>query len=184
MTIQVSDTLFYRDKKYAVAGRDGSGMLDPIEHGLKPYSWSTGCRRGFRCHYRINQGRLVLDSLAINHRGPAPSLSGVTPRPGKRDGCAFDYTYDDLDYPVRFSGGLLIGHDRPKPWHYFWIYREIREAIFVDGILVEEIDRSAQIAEIREVVASRPKLLPFPGSSDIAETNRLADACLSREYTC
>ena len=72
----------------------------------------------------------------------------------------FSAVYNDLQHPLPFSGGLLLGRDRPE-WprplagmHPAWKYREVLELVFTSGELTEVSDCSGPLTAIRREVAS------------------------------
>jgi len=79
MTAQVSDGFRYKDQDYSIAGVNGSGLFDPTEHAVKPFSISSACWRGFMCSYTVLENHLVLDHLSLMLRSPAPDLFGTKP---------------------------------------------------------------------------------------------------------
>ncbi len=66
MTIQISDKFFFKEEEYAICGVRGGELFSPKEHGLEPYSTSSGCWRGFQAFYNIIDNHLVIDNLFIN----------------------------------------------------------------------------------------------------------------------
>jgi hypothetical protein len=89
MTAQISDSVTYQGKGYAIAGKNGTGLFDPAAHGLKPVGRCSACWRGFVCSYLVEDWKLWLDSLEASLDGPAPKLFGVRPKPQKGDFAIF-----------------------------------------------------------------------------------------------
>lgn len=109
MTAQVPDHLFYEDEQYAIVGVDGSGLLTPADFGLEPVMMSTACWRGFIADYAVDGERLILSALTVRTVDDQyPPLKGIAARSG---GVMGGMRYEDLNTPVAFSGGLLIGRD-------------------------------------------------------------------------
>lgn len=111
MTAQFSDRVKYRGKSYSIAGKNGTGLFDPPAHGLTPVGKCSACWRGFVCSYAVEDGMLLLDSLAVCLDDPAPDLFDVSPTPYEGEIRLFDAVYDNLDHCVPYTGGLLLAAD-------------------------------------------------------------------------
>jgi hypothetical protein len=181
MTAQISDLVVYRGKPHSIAGINGSGLFDPAEHGLRPIMFSTACWRGYHCTYEIADDTLLLTRVniglgeedgALAGRGEGPKLFGQVPRRYTVHGYTVtgvktswesgDFRYDGLRAVVPFMGGLLLADDFlvelyvHMGFHPAWKFREVHELLFEQGRVVKEADRSAEMAEFRELLAGRP----------------------------
>ena len=161
MTTQFSDRVEYRDQSWVLAWANGAGLFSPHQHGIEPAASCSACWHGYVCVYRVADRQLLLDRLALNLDGPPPVLFGVRPDPDRSKVPLFSAMYHDLGHPVHFSGGLLLGRERPD-WprpllgmHPAWRYREVHELVFAGGELTETTDCSAQLAAIRQEFAGR-----------------------------
>jgi hypothetical protein len=207
MTAQISDTFYYRKKPRALAGINGSGLFDPAQHGIKPVMISTACWRGYYCTYEVEDGGLFLTEVHLGlgredaaARGEGPKLFGRIPRRytvlGHRQNVrtgevttsweSGEFKVDDIREPVPFTGGLLLGDDFIHEmyvhmgFHPAYKFRVVYELVFDGGRLVEEHDRSAQIAEFREMLSSRSL---EPGSqASRAEIEQWVERCFSLQY--
>jgi hypothetical protein len=186
MTAQFSDSASYRGKDYSIAGKNGEGLFDPSEHGMKPVGRCSACWRGFVCAYRVEGRALFLDRLSIYLDGAAPDLFGVQPIRSRPRFGLFDVVYEALCHKVPYTGGLLLAREFIKElyvhmgFHPAWKYREVHELIFKNGELLEESDRSREIAELRQEIADRPL---EPGqSASRSEIERWITQCFSQEY--
>jgi hypothetical protein len=186
MTAQFSDPVEYRGRTYSIAGKNGTGLFDPAEHGMRPVGKCSACWHGFVCSYAVEGRRLLLDRLAVYLDEPAPVLFGVPPKADEGEVPLFDVVYEGLRHPVAYSGGLLLGRDFIRElyvhmgFHPAWKYREVHELVFQGGELVQETDRSEQVAEFRREIADRP-LEPGNGA-ERAEIQRWIEKCFSQEY--
>lgn len=186
MTAQSSDQVRYRGKSYSIAGKNGKGLFDPTQHGMKPVGKCSFCRRGIVCTYSVDGQRLLLDQLAIYLNEPAPVLFDVQPKPPKRGVRSVDALYEDLKHPIPYTGGLLLAHDFIRElyvhmgFHPAWKYREVHELIFHEGELVQQTDRSEQIAELRQEIANRPLEPEYEARR--SEIERWVEKCFSQEY--
>ena len=158
MTLQMCDQLWFEGVSCDLIAWAGGELFDPHAHGLEPIRVCTALDRGVLAHYRVER-QLWLDELVLEHapaapgggqprRARGPSINGVEPQPGHWLGSCH---YRDLALPIRFGGGLLIGHGDaiprfPRGSPPAWAYLRLRELVFVDGELLEAIDHS-QIAE-------------------------------------
>jgi hypothetical protein len=186
MTAQISDSVTYRGKSYALAGKNGTGLFDPAAHGMKPVGKGSACWRGFICSYAVQDRKLLLDALAVSLDRPAPTLFGVAPKSDKRRFQSFHAIYEELAHVQPYTGGLLLAADFIEElyvhmgFHPAWKYREVHELVFRDGELEQEADRSEQIAEFRRALGDRPL---EPGRrAKAADTKRWIEQCFSQEY--
>jgi hypothetical protein len=202
MTAQISDVVGYRGKPHSIAGINGSGLFDPAEHGIQPVMISTACWRGYRCTYEVD-GSLFLTKVdiglgegdrALAERGEGPRLFGhlplrypdEDPTDLERLGASSDFYYGGLREVMPFTGGLLLGHGFIRElyvhmgFHPAWKFREVHEVLFERGRVAKEADRSAEMAEFREMMAARPLGPTDPGKPE--EILRWVERCFSLEY--
>jgi hypothetical protein len=109
MTAQISDSATYRGESYSIAGKNGTGLFNPTQHGMRPVTRCTACWHGFVCSYSVDDKQLLLEQLDIGLNEPAPVLFGVQPKQLRRQ--VFDVAYEHLRYPVPYTGGLLLARD-------------------------------------------------------------------------
>jgi len=206
MTAQISDSLFYRDERYSIAGLNGDGLFDPAHIGLKTRMISTACRRGFVCDYSLRDRRLILTRLTVGfrpedlqraERGDGPVLFGLTP---KRDECKCwdccteedstywsDFYYDGLSIPLKYTGGVLIGADFIDEmyihmgFHPAYKYSRVHELLFESGQLVKASDLTSEMAKFREDIANRPLQPTDPTNK--REIMEWIDRAFSLKYT-
>jgi hypothetical protein len=186
MTAQFSDPVKYCGRSYSLAGKNGTGLFDPAAHGLKPVGRCSACWRGFVCTYAVHNRKLLLDAFVVCLDGPAPPLFGVAPKPDEGDIRLFDAVYEELAHPLPYSGGLLLADGFIEDlyvhmgFHPAWKYREVHELVFRDGELVQQTDRSEQIAEFRQELGDTP-LEPGRGAKR-SDIKRWIEQCFSQEY--
>ncbi|PQO26622.1 hypothetical protein [Blastopirellula marina] len=181
MTAQTNDRIRYLDKDYVLAGINGAGLFEPQQIGLEVVSTSTACWRGFVCEYALNDEALILARLTVGltaadlelaEQGLGPvhfdivptgnEFSYQDPKTGETKSFWLDWSYDDLSHPIHYAGGLLIAADFIQDlyvhmgFHPAYKYREVHELIFDQGQLQSATDRSAQMAEFREMLADVP----------------------------
>ena len=158
MTTRFPDRVLYRDHSWILAWTSSTGLFSPQRHGIEPAATCSACWCGYVCVYRVADRQLLLDRLALNLEGPPPVLFGVQPEPDRSTVPLFSAMYNDLQHRVPFSGGLLLGRDRPD-WprslagmHPAWKYREVVELVFANGELAEATDCSGPLTAIRREV--------------------------------
>lgn len=169
MTAQINDSFRYRDAEYSLAGISEGELFDISLLDLEPAAASTACWRGYQAVFAVVQSRLVLDTLHVNlfrpgagkeryQREVGPVINGVTPSPAEKKVDFFNNHYQGLNYHLEYSGGLLLANGFIRSlyvhmgFHPAWKYESVIELIFNGGILMQEFDRSEQMAEIREMV--------------------------------
>jgi hypothetical protein len=209
MTAQISDVVVYRGKPHRIAGINGSGLFDPTEQGVRPVMISTACWRGYHCTYEVADRSLLLTELnvglgeedrALAERGEGPKLFGRIPRRYTVRGYSEDlgtgevqtswespdFRYDGLREAVPFTGGLLLADDFIDElyvhmgFHPAWKFREVHELLFERGQVVKEADRSAEMAEFRDMV--RGRTLEPTDPEDREGIERWVEQCFSLKY--
>src|SRR5438045_2345772 len=65
MTAQISDTVLYHGKWYALAETHGDGLIEPEAHGLEPIRLSTACWRGHHAEYMVVDAELHLFHIVV-----------------------------------------------------------------------------------------------------------------------
>jgi len=166
VTAQFLDGFRYKEKDYAIAGIHGEALFDPENLGLNPAVTCTACSRGYVCTYTLLGKQLVVSRLAVNlldfHAEPewlpvpGPEINGRKPMLAEERFPLFNNLYEDLELPVRFTGGLLIARDFIQElyvhmgFHPAWKFHEVWELLFDDGILTESQDVSLKVAELRK----------------------------------
>ncbi|MDB5337094.1 MAG: hypothetical protein JWN70_2713 [Planctomycetaceae bacterium] len=164
MTAQIPDRFQYRGVEYEVLGVSNAALFDSFHLEFELAGPHTACWRGYQAFYQIIDHQLVLDALLIcpATEGPGvapeipPTIHGIRPTfPMTRLGSGLPYQYDNLQQPLDYSGGVLVGDGFIQELTYWvgnspaWHFTNVFELIFYRGILVEEFDRTAAVAEIR-----------------------------------
>ncbi len=162
MTAQINDFFRHNENEYVLAGISEGSLFEPSILNLIPYRVPHYCNRGYYATFALSNLQIILDDLHINHveedenfqRLDPPVINGVSPTPPKGIYDGF-YHYEGLRYYLKYSGGLLLA-DRFIDELYVhggfqpaWKYEKVIEFIFEDGILLNQIDRSEMIAQIR-----------------------------------
>jgi RNA polymerase-binding transcription factor DksA len=128
MTRQIDDVVYYCGNPYSLADLDGPSLVVPEEY--RTSHRSTACWRGFVCTYEVMDNRFF-----------------VIQQPGR------------LRQLVPFTGAMLLGNDYIMDlWGMItpdaYKYRTVHELVFQDGQLMEEHDRSEQVAEFRKMLSA------------------------------
>lgn len=166
MTAQATDAIIYQQRHFSLVGVEGGALFEPAAHGLRPVSVSTGNWAGFLCVYRVEDEQLTLDSVTLGAgaedreaiaRGEGPLLYGVAPELDER---SYEVSYRSLRQPLAFTGTLTLGADFVwdqyvhMGFHPAWKYRVVIDLVFEAGKMVQETDRSAEMARLREAMSS------------------------------
>lgn len=168
MTQQLSDQVLFEGASCDLICWAGGELFDPFAHGLDPIRNCTALDRAWLAHYRVDQ-RLWLDELMLDHAlpgppgkkpriGRGPAINGV--QAGAHPQMGFSSHYARLELALDFGGGALIGDgdalERPgRGSPPAWAYLRLRELVFVEGQLIEAVDRSDIAAALRERDALR-----------------------------
>jgi hypothetical protein len=209
VTAQISDIVCYLGKRRRLAGINGFGLFNPAQHGIRTVGWCTACYRGYHCTYEVKDRSLFLAKVNLG-LGPdaadavgklkGPKLFGKVPKRYTKHGCSedprtgksitswesSDFEVTGLHEMVSFTGGLLLGDDFIEEmyvhmgFHPAYKFRTVHELEFDAGRLVEEHDRSRQVAEFRQTLS--PDSLEPPAGAPRAELEEWIDRCFSLEY--
>jgi hypothetical protein len=190
MTVQIPDLFLYNNTKYSVAEISEGKLFDPAILGLNPSGANTACWRGYELVCSVIKTHLVVADLHINlfeereeyHRKQGPTINGVTPTSGvKGKDDFFNNHYYGLNYPLKYSGGLLLANDFNIviPGFYFlslfrpmWGYKDVIELIFENGVLLQEFDRSETMNEVRQMLiesCNSESSNPMPSDDEISD---------------
>ncbi len=198
MTSQISDCFRYRDKDYTLAGISEGELFDPTIYNLRPVVSSTACWRGYHVVYSILMSHLIVSKLYINlsedqkdhHRQRGPTINGVFPKlPTKKERFSFNSTYADLNFHMKYTGGLLIADGFFRElyvhmgFHPAWKFETVFELIFENGILVQEHDRSKAIAELRKKMLNAPQNADADSMPTAKEIQRFIEQSFNRKYS-
>ncbi|WP_448269668.1 hypothetical protein [Nostoc sp. DSM 114159] len=167
MTGQISDQLIYKSQIFCIAGVDGVGLFEPTQHGFSPQCGTTACWRGYCCTYKVIEETLYLKELIISlslkeklmiKHGRGRDFIGVFPSLRHTHVGHPSAIYDDLNHLVEFTGSLLAGNNFINNLYVHlgfqsaYKYEEVHELIFENGYLMQSIDRSEEMAEIRQKI--------------------------------
>lgn len=166
MTAQAYDAITYRERTYSLIVVEGQPLFEPVAHGLRPVMISTGNWAGFLCLFGVADAQLYLERVTLGMgaedreavaRGEGPRLFGVAPVLDER---SYEVSYPDLHQPLAFTGTLTLGADFVwdqyvhMGFHPPWKYQVVIDLAFEAGKLARETDRSAEMAQLREAMAS------------------------------
>jgi len=137
----------------------GQGFFEPDDHDFQRGFGSTACYRGYVCTYGLREERLELVRL-INGRTllKAKPFRGIEPTLFNPQDEDYDHFvgYDDIGLPIPFSGGIVLVHGKAIGGRsgigpeLVFRFAEVRELLFLEGRLVENIDRSEEMEKLRE----------------------------------
>lgn len=163
MTAQIPDVVHYEGEEWTLASFSGPELFDPSPFGFRFAPMLSCCWRGFLCGYRIAEGCLTLEQFkVVANQGPLPELLGKAPTLSTEPHPMFQATYADLGHPIDYSGTLLLTRDFVRELyvhmglHPAWKYRHVVEVELHQGRVITIVDRSSQMAEMRERLAKGP----------------------------
>jgi hypothetical protein len=158
MTAQINDKVFHQEIEFTLVSSEGVGLFHPQDHGITPRGFATNCWRGWHVKYLIKDNFLLLQQVKIGFigkdkenakMGRGPLLFGFLPEYesyGK---------YQNLSEPISFTGTMILGTDFIHQLCFAngfppsWKYAQVKEIRFEEGHMVEDIDKSDEIARIR-----------------------------------
>ena len=165
MTAQISDEYTYKGKKYDIIASSAPIEFDPNEHGFNPSAPHTACWRGYWCVYSIDGRKLTLHTLHINcDDNNYPDLFG-TKAVKAHNGWDYGMEYRNIGYVVDFNGSVVLGRDFIQDYYIHmgfqqpWAYGKVIELVLEKGMLINEIDHSAYVADLRKKIDANPDYL-------------------------
>ena len=202
MTAQFNDLFLYRDIEFALAGVSEGNLFDPAQFELHPIAASTACWRRYIAFFALSDSYLILDRLFVNLPGEGteeqiyakgPSINGIRPlikQTSFKGGLQlFNNHYENLNYRLDYTGGLLLGHEFIRElyvhmgFHPAWKYKTVIELIFENGLLTRQSDRSERMAEFRQRIqndAHADERKKMPTREEISE---FVEHSFDRTYT-
>ena len=156
MTAQLEDKFDYLNNEYSVIRIENELLFEPSEYGFSPIALSSACWRGHSCKYSIESGSLILSRLSIGLDIIDPLVwRGIRAFGGGE----FDYwTYEGVNLPINYSGGIIIGRSLLKEFYNIWgfyqphCYQHIFELVFEKGKLVKTIVHDKYMNKAREII--------------------------------
>lgn len=161
MTAQISDQIFYCNENYSIVAIENEWSFTPQSYGLKPVATSTACYRGYYTKYSVIDDYLLLNQLNIGlNETKLPPFNGVVARKSKYFKLNSFYEYSDVNLPINYSGGLIVGFDFLREFyvhmrfHRAHCYKQVYELIFDKGKLIESINHNKSMEEVRNNITT------------------------------
>jgi hypothetical protein len=151
MTVQVLDSIIYKNKKYSTA-HTGEIPFNLQSYGIISADFCSACRRGYLLTLTVRQKKLFIRSLNVNDQNPdnrsdEPRIDEVAPELNKKsEFIDFEKSYSGLNIFITYSGSMLIGRKMLyDPFaclsnHSVWSYQNIIELNFENGIFKKTKD--------------------------------------------
>lgn len=167
MTDQVNDQFEYQGNNFAIADYSAGVAFHPGLLGMAPNPLSTDCWRGYQVTYGLSGDQLQVIRLGVNlvvdtndyERVEGPVIGGVRPVEKIGQYNDFNNNYQQLQFSLDYTGRMLLGkgfieefYEELTPQNY-WVYEELLELKFSDGLLGEVVDHTEKLTEIRELAA-------------------------------
>ncbi|AFY56470.1 hypothetical protein Riv7116_4030 [Rivularia sp. PCC 7116] len=175
MTGQINDSLIYQGRDFSIVAVDGRELFNPQQYGITPGVGTTACGRGYYCSYEITDNSLQLkqlivsiyseplDRIRIKHgKKEMQNLFGIVPstKPNSISQIVSSHcaTYNEVYAPIKFTGNLLIARDFIRSLYVHmgfqaaYKYKEVYELVFDKGFLNQSINRSEEMAIIRDKI--------------------------------
>jgi len=138
-------------------------------------------------------------------RVPGPPIGGVLPVDEDLDDCGdeddearllrafrpsswFNNRYENLGYPLTYTGGLLLATGFIDDlyvhmgFHPAWKYEKVVELVFEGGVLQKACDRSAEMAELRNLVLAQAEQGDARARRSDASIREFIERAFDRRY--
>lgn len=113
---------------------------------------------------------------------------GAGRRRASRYSSRFNNCYLDLGHPLTYTGGLLLATGFIKDlyvhmgFHPAWKYEKVVELVFEGGVLQKACDRSAEMAELRNLVLAQSEQADAGGRTSGASIRKFIERAFDRRY--
>jgi hypothetical protein len=138
-------------------------------------------------------------------RVPGPPIGGVLPVDDEQDRSededeearlrrairqtgSFSNRYENLGHPLTYTGGLLLASGFIRDlyvhmgFHPAWKYEKIVELVFEGGVLRKACDRSAEMAELRNLVLAQSQESDARGRGPGVSAREFIERAFDRRY--
>lgn len=168
MTAQIGDKFKFKGSEYTIVNISNPIEGTPEKYGIVPSSVCTACWRGYWCVYNILENGIKLQDLYVNSDNDYyPEINGISPlcdnkKPNKIIKCMGHHLYKDINISIKYTGKILVGNDFIEKYYIHmglqpaWAYKTLIEFIFQDSMLIDIIDHSKTIANLRKELDKNP----------------------------
>ena len=158
MTAQIHNVFMYDDQKYSIIAQQNELDFKPETYGISPDTGCSMCWRGYYCKFGIIDNQLVIMdwNLMVNDTTNPPIVEKTRAHIsyGK-------WQYLAMNFPMNYSGGIVIGAGFVDKYYIHmgyqqvYAYEKVVELIFERGQLMEVIDHSDKVAQIRLSISEK-----------------------------
>lgn len=164
MTAQIGDKFYYEEQEYKLIAASGDFGFKPAKLGIRPVAHSTALWRGYIATYSITRSKFQLEALELflDPKAQIPKIYGKEPCSGSaKDDLQITVFgkeglyYGQLNHVLDFDGRIILGKDFIPAYYQHmgfqqpWAYEHVYEFIFEKGKLLETVDHSAKVENIR-----------------------------------
>jgi hypothetical protein len=165
MTGQIPDLIEFNGLEYTLVGYKGRKLFSPLDYDMKPRMTSTACKRGYFVKYSCNNDILTVEKLEINVEEPK-EINGVKGTKNIEELIRFQYSYENLNLEIPFSGKLHIATDFIDEMYVHmgfqraFAFKKVFELQFKEGKLISTKDISSQMEKKRKKKKNEPSTKP------------------------
>jgi tetratricopeptide (TPR) repeat protein len=158
MTAQVSSSISYKGKEYLIVAIENTWPFDPERYGIQSTIVTTANWSGYYCRYSVTEGMLLLSQFSILSEKTPKIWNDISPRKGGFD--EYTWEYDGVNFPIIYTGGIVIGRDFLKEYLHNMGYpyphscRYVIEIFFKNGQIQNVIDHSLAMEVMRRKIKS------------------------------
>ena len=166
MTAQISDSFIFNGEDFSLTGFTDKIPFYPGDYAITPKGVSSACWRGFYRIFSIVNNELVLKKFNVNDANienniSGPKINGVKPNLNTKGRSFFNKSYENIDLKIAYTGSILIGKGFIRDlyvhmgFHPAWKFKKVFELTFDKGNLIETIDLSEKMVEVRKEVEKK-----------------------------
>ncbi|BCJ95122.1 hypothetical protein acsn021_26910 [Anaerocolumna cellulosilytica] len=180
----MNDNLLIEDKLYQILKCEDRDIINPEVFGISP-TWKNDKNFEYSNLLIIKDFQLFLKNLEVTSDRGFPEISGRNPVTIKLENNRETVLYEDIMYPVIFTGAVVIAAEILKTYDIqgelpCFSYNHVIELIFQDGKLVTTIDHSKAMVRIRKNLDLR--LRSLEKKRDIRCIKRFIDTSFVGDY--
>ena len=158
MTAQIHNVFLYNDQRYSIIAQQNVLDFKPEAYGISPDTGCSMCWRGYYCKFGIIDNQLVIMdwNLMVKDTVDPPIVENT-----KAHISYGKLQYIAMNFPMDYSGGIVIGTGFIDKYYIHmgyqqvYAYEKVLELIFEKGQLMEAIDHSDRVEQIRLTIAEK-----------------------------
>lgn len=163
MTAQIHNVMLYNDQIYSIIALQNELDFKPEPYGIAPDKGCSMCWRGYFCKFGIIENQLVIMDWHILVNDQLEQLEPPIVENNQAVISSGKWQYVAMNIPIDYSGGVVIGTGFIDKYYIHmgfqqvYAYKKVYELIFEKGILIETLNHSERIEQLRQNIDEKHK---------------------------